>query len=300
MSTMKRTTKPTRKNTAKRMIKHTMKSPRVSKASFTEPTRDSASHKGQNGKVLVVGGSQFYVGAPALAGLAALRSGCDIVTIAAPEKVAWAINGMSPDLMTCKLDGEIVTLDNYSAIAKLVEKHDVLLFGNGMGVDKNTTRLCKKLAALPLLKVIDADAIKVISVTDPISAILTPNKNELRIFLGNSGVAYTEDPATLQRTLAGFFAKGNCLLIKGPTDVIIGKDFIARNTTGNAGMTRGGTGDVLSGLAAGYLAQTKDQFHAASNAAYMNGVVGDILAKKKKGFTYLASDMVEELRRIRL
>ena len=87
--------------------------------------------------------------------------------------------------------------------------------------------------------------------------------------------------------------------MKGKIDVIIFKDKIYYNKTGNAGMTKGGTGDVLAGLCAGFLAQSKDLLQSAINAAYFNGLIGDILLKKKKGFTYLASDMVEEIKGIR-
>ena len=73
---------------------------------------------------------------------------------------------------------------------------------------------------------------------------------------------------------------------------------IARIAGGNAGMTKGGTGDVLAGLCAGFLAQTRDLEQSAVNAAYFNGLIGDILLKRKKGFTYLASDMAEEIKRI--
>lgn len=71
------------------------------------------------------------------------------------------------------------------------------------------------------------------------------------------------------------------------------------NRTGNAGMTKGGTGDVLAGLCAGFLAQSKDMGQSAVNAAYFNGLIGDIMLKKKKGFTYLASDMADEIKRLK-
>ena len=92
--------------------------------------------------------------------------------------------------------------------------------------------------------------------------------------------------------------KNNIIIVTGPVDVIISKNRILYNKTGNAGMTKGGTGDVLAGLAAGFLAQNKNLLQSAINATYINGLIGDILLKKKKGFTYLASDMVEEIKKI--
>ena len=95
-----------------------------------------------------------------------------------------------------------------------------------------------------------------------------------------------------------FFENNNIVLLKGKIDAVISKDNILFNKTGNAGMSKAGTGDVLSGLTAGFLAQNKDLLQSAINAAYFNGLIGDILLKKKKGFSYLASDMVEEIKKI--
>ena len=88
------------------------------------------------------------------------------------------------------------------------------------------------------------------------------------------------------------------ILLKGRIDSIISKDGIFYNKTGNAGMSKAGTGDVLAGLVAGFLAQGNDLQQSAVNAAYFNGLVGDILLKKKKGYSYLASDMVNEIKRV--
>ena len=92
--------------------------------------RDPESHKGDHGKVLIVGGSKDYIGAPALAGMAALRTGCDWVTIACPEKVAWAINSMYPDLITKKFPGDIFHFEDVKHIIDLSESFDAVLIGN--------------------------------------------------------------------------------------------------------------------------------------------------------------------------
>ena len=87
-------------------------------------------------------------------------------------------------------------------------------------------------------------------------------------------------------------------MIKGRIDIILSKDRYLLNHTGNEAMTKGGTGDVLAGLCAGFLAQSKDLVKSASAAAWINGHIGDILAKRKHGPFFLASDMVEEIKRI--
>ncbi|HLC64758.1 MAG TPA: NAD(P)H-hydrate dehydratase [Candidatus Nanoarchaeia archaeon] len=260
------------------------------KSDLKLPRRKAASHKGQNGRVLAIGGSGDYVGAIALAGLAALRSGVDIVVVAAPEKTAWAVNCLSPDLITKKFSGKYFTQKHAGDIIKLSKSFDVVLIGNGLGLRNETKEFVRKVVkSVKCPLVIDADAIKALRIQDICNAIITPHFGELEILLGNSKIGKNE----IQK-----YVNGNVILLKGPTDTIISKSKVVFNKTGNAGMTKGGTGDVLAGLCAGYLAQSHDLFQSACNAAYINGMIGDILLKKKKGFTYLASDMVGEIGRV--
>ncbi|MBI3034957.1 NAD(P)H-hydrate dehydratase [Candidatus Woesearchaeota archaeon] len=276
------------------------------------PKRSESSHKGDNGLVLAIGGSENFAGAVALAGLAALRSGCDLVKVVAPEKAAWAINSYSPDLMTMKLKGTHFKPKHFANVKKSMEKFDVLLIGNGIGLDKETKKFTKKtIKSIKKLKVIDADAIKSILMSDAENSIITPHSKELEIFLINSKINESSinkiknekniaHKAELIKKIAQkFLNKNNVILLKGKIDIIISNNRIFYNKTGNAGMTKGGTGDVLAGLCAGFLAQSKDLLQSAINAAYFNGMIGDILLKKKRGFTYLASDMVEEIKRVK-
>ena len=277
------------------------------------PHRKKYSHKGDNGAVLVVGGSKEYVGAVTLAGLAALRSGADLVKIIAPEKTAWAINAYSPDIITEKIaKGDFFGTSEINAIKKSMEKFDVLLIGNGIGLNNETKKFCKMtIRNIKKLKVIDADAIKSISMDDAENSIITPHSKELEYFLINSKISKSimneinnekniiKKSTVIKNTVQKFLNKNNVILLKGKIDIIISKNKIFYNKTGNAGMTKGGTGDVLAGLCAGFLAQSKDLLQSAVNAAYFNGLIGDILLKKKKGFTYLASDMVEEIKKIK-
>jgi NAD(P)H-hydrate epimerase len=247
--------------------------------------RKKISHKGENGYLLIIGGSEDYVGAPALAGLAALRAGCDSVTIAAPEKVAWSINRLTPDLITKKFPG----------------------IGNGLSSKAN--RCCLhfiKKSFKP--KVIDADALNSLSFKDTHNAILTPHAKELENMILNSKKEFLlpklknanpkETAEILQGNLKYFLQNNNILLVKGPTDIIISRNKIAFNKTGNPGMAKAGTGDVLAGLAAGLLAKTKEPFKSAVAASFINGYVGDLLLKKKKGYTFIASDILEDLGKI--
>lgn len=285
----------------------------ITKSQIKLPSRGKDSHKGDNGLVLAVGGSKDFVGAVTLAGLAALRSGADLVKVIAPEKVAWAVNAYSPDLVTIKLNGEFFNLNHFNIVKKEMEKFDVLLIGNGIGLNKISKRFCKKIIKnIKKPKVIDADAIKSISMRDAENSIITPHSKEFEYFLINSNINKSiirliknekniiKKSKIIKNITQKFLDKNNIILLKGKIDVIISKNKIFYNKTGNAGMTKGGTGDVLAGLCAGFLAQSKDLLQSAINGAYFNGLIGDILLRKKKGFTYLASDMVEEIKRIKI
>ncbi len=250
--------------------------------------RKKTSHKGDNGTVLVVGGSEDYIGAPALVGMAAmavLRSGADLVTVAAPEKVAWAINTIAPDLITKKIKCNNFTPKNVPEILWLAEKADVVEIGNGISFTPGAAEFMWNVAThvrRPL--VLDAAALRVVRLQDVSGAVFLPHAKEFEALLENSNVA----PNDVQKHLGA-----NVLVKKGhPGTEIISRDKIAVSSTGNAGMTHGGTGDVLAGIVAGLMAQGNDAFRAACAAVFINGKAADVLYKKK-GFGYLASDLVD-------
>lgn len=269
--------------------------------------RKKTSHKGENGYVLIIGGSEEYTGAVILAGLAALRAGCDSVTVAAPEKVAWAINRYCPDLITYKIKGPAFSIKNAKEMVKLADKYDAVLIGNGLS--KRADKFCQyfiRKSQKP--KVIDADALKALSFKEFNNAILTPHEKELETMLINSNKEFLlpkihesnakEKAEVLQGNLRYFLQNNNVLLVKGATDIIISRNKIAFNRTGNQGMTKAGTGDVLAGLVVGFLAKSKDLFKSAVAGSYINGYVGDVLLKKRKGYTFIASDILNDIAKI--
>ncbi|MBI2145755.1 NAD(P)H-hydrate dehydratase [Candidatus Woesearchaeota archaeon] len=269
--------------------------------------RKKTSHKGENGYALIIGGSDQYVGAVILAGLAALRAGCDSVTIASPEKVAWAINRYNPDLITYKIKGSTFSIKNAKEMVKLAEKYDAILIGNG--ITRKADKFCHYfIRKSQKLKVIDADALKSLSFKDFNNAILTPHEAELEQMLINSNKEFLlpklresnakEKAEILQGNLRYFLQNNNVLLVKGATDIIISRNKIAYNRTGNQGMTKAGTGDVLAGLIVGFLAKTDDLFKSAIAGSYINGYLGDQLLKRKKGYAFIASDIIEDLSKI--
>lgn len=257
-------------------------------------SRKKESHKGDNGKLLIIGGSEDYIGCLYLAGIAALRIGCDYVMIAAPEKTAWALNTLSPDLITKKFNCKHFTKKHISIILKLAERFDVILIGNGLG-SRSRAFARSIIRKVDKPKIIDADAIASVSLADSDNCIFTPHMTEFKTLLKNSGIKQEKVLFATIKKIQNHL-KDNIILLKGPTDYIISKDKITKNTTGNAGMTKAGTGDVLAGLVAGLIAQGMPHFQACRLAAKINGDIGDTL-KKKKGYSFLASDLLKEIKK---
>ena len=254
--------------------------------------RKSASHKGDNGRLLAVGGSIDYVGAILLAGMAAYRSGVDLVVIAAPEKIAIAINAW-PDFVTEKFRGAYFSERNAGRIARESRGFDALLVGNGIGLRAGTKKFARRLVAgCGCKKIIDADAIKSIRLQDVKNSVITPHRREFQILMENSGVNASNEKRAISaaRKLIG----NNVILLKGKTDVIISKGRVAFNTTGNPGMTKAGTGDVLAGLCAGLAAQGNELFESACAAAYINGYAGDLLYRDY-GYGFTATDLADKI-----
>jgi ADP-dependent NAD(P)H-hydrate dehydratase / NAD(P)H-hydrate epimerase len=253
----------------------------VSRKDLVVLSRKKASHKGDNGYALVIGGSEEYVGAPYLAAIAALRTGIDKVTVAAPERVAWALSSMSPDLITIKLKGDplrgSLAQEDFSRIRGLASQSGAFLIGNGIGRSEAAFALCRRLVqSCPgKPKVIDADAIRAVRFKDCRNAIWTPHAQEFK-----------------EMRLAGLQRKmgSNVLLRKGPQDEIVSCARRRLNRTGNPMMTVSGTGDVLAGLCLGFLAQSGDLWKSACTAAYICGTLGDELMRRQQSFT--ASDML--------
>lgn len=252
--------------------------------------REDESRKGDNGKVLVVAGSKEYTGSAFLCAMAvaSLRSGIDLVTVAAPEKVAWAINAMSPDVVTTKMKGDYLKASHYNAIKKLSSKCDVMVIGPGIGKRKETKQLIAKLMKIKILKVVDADALKMIKLKDCRECILTPHKKEFEILLKNSKLSEKNENNFLNKI------GDNVILLKGPVDEIYSSRKAVYVSGGNSGMTVGGTGDVLAGLCAGFAAQGNNLNDSAYAASKINKKIGGNL-KKRIGNGFIASDFLAEI-----
>jgi hydroxyethylthiazole kinase-like uncharacterized protein yjeF len=270
------------------------------------PKRNESAYKGMYGKVLVIGGSDEFIGAPALSALSALgalRSGVDIVAVCAPEKAGYVINSFSPDLIVKKIPGKNFSGKNLDKVFKVAKQFDSVLIGPGIGLKKETRhfvqRLVKKLMREKIPLIIDADAIKSLQKTKfNGNVLITPHKTELEIFFGKKLEKESFDLIQRIKTVQLIAKKFNCIiLLKGKIDVISDGKIYALNKTGNPGMTVGGTGDILAGLCAGLNCASNNLFNSACFAAYVNGLAGD-KQLKKKGKSFIASDLLEEIPKI--
>jgi hydroxyethylthiazole kinase-like uncharacterized protein yjeF len=268
---------------------------------ITRP-RSPTARKGDSGRVLVIGGSEVFSGAPALVASAAYRAGTDLVHIAAPTKTAYAISSMSADLITIKLDGDHLNPRNVSSLAPYLDKSTAVAIGPGLGLHKDTKEFVREMVKsveerkIPLL--LDADGLKALAefkrkVKSP--TVLTPHEGEYKILTGHELTDDLEETTLDIKKTADEL--GAVILLKGHTDIISDGRLCKFNFTGNPGMTVGGTGDVLSGIVAALLAQGVDPFEAAVAGAFINGAAGDFVASVK-GFHMMATDLLEWIPRV--
>ncbi|WP_324757456.1 NAD(P)H-hydrate dehydratase [Haloarcula montana] len=253
--------------------------------------RDPASHKGDNGEVLVVGGGP-YTGAPALAAQSALRGGADLVRVACPASVAREVQGYSENLIVLPYDDDRLAPTHVDWIAEHAVSHDTLVLGPGLGdADETLDAVADLLARFDGIAIVDADALQVVPEVETDADLLcTPHQGELRAMGGETSEDWRERQALVESFAAEI---GATLLVKGPYDIVSDGDRTRVGRTGNAGMTVGGTGDVLAGLS-GALACVQAPIDAAALAAYANGAAGDRVVDER-GNGLVATDLLEEI-----
>jgi hydroxyethylthiazole kinase-like uncharacterized protein yjeF len=260
------------------------------------PRRNRFAHKGDAGRVLVIGGGP-YTGAPAFTGMAAMHSGVDLAFVATPEAAALAVSTYSPNIIVRALEGEELLPGHVKHLLEMSKQCDVVAIGPGLGSSDETleaARLFVKACDRPL--VIDADAIaacgRKLGVLRGKAGVITPHAGEFKKLTGKT---LSEDPekrsAMVRQTASRL---GLTILLKGPTDVISDGTYTKLNRVHNDAMTVGGTGDVLTGIVAGMIAQKASAFAAARIAAFTNGVAGN-LAFEEKSYGLLATDIIRKI-----
>lgn len=259
------------------------------------PERKANSRKGDNGKVVVIGGSYIYHGAPILSSLAALRTGADLVYTCIPKINAQSTRAISPNLIVIPLVDSKLTR---GAVNKLLGQipNDIDSATIGMGLAIQDIHALKVLVKSLLDRDvrISLDASALVSYILPFisgkNVVVTPHSGEFKRLFG------IIPPDSLKERIKTVekFAKENSviILLKGATDIISDGNKTFLNPKKTPAMTVGGTGDVLSGIVVGLLGRNRNAFESASAAAYINGLAGK-MAQKKFGLHMVATDLIE-------
>lgn len=263
------------------------------------PTRPPESHKGTFGRVLIVAGSPGMSGAAALSGLGALRGGAGLVYVATPQSVASIVAAIDPSYLTIPLSvDESGTLDD-AAMGQVwgaVDGKNVCAIGPGLGQSRVVQELVTTLyqqVDIPL--VVDADALNILSESPELLSdhagprILTPHPGEFSRLTGKSIDELQRDR---EESAIAFAQKHSVVLVlKGQGTIVTDGKQIFVNTTGNGGMSTGGTGDVLTGLVAALIAQKMSPFSAAQLGVFLHGRAGDLAAAEYSQPGMIASDL---------
>jgi len=263
------------------------------------PRRNPLSHKGDHGKILIVAGSSEYCGAPNMCSVAALRSGAGLVYLGVPETIhtICAIKNTEamPFALACDVDG-ILSVEALSKIKEKLQNCSVCILGPGMGRSDGTAALIKEiLACYDGTVVADADALWAISLdknvlkASPANIVLTPHGGEAKMM----GIDWESGRIQSARAFAEEY--GCTLVLKGHRTIAAYPDGeVSISTHGNAGMAKGGSGDVLAGILGAMLGQFEHK-KAVDSALHLHGLAGDIACGKYGEYAMTACDIIASL-----
>jgi hydroxyethylthiazole kinase-like uncharacterized protein yjeF len=267
--------------------------------------RPLAANKGNFGHVLVIGGSVGKAGAAAMAGMAALRTGAGLSTVATPKSVLATVAGFHPEVMTEPLDETAdgnIALSALRRTDTLAEGKTVLAIGPGISRNSETAEFVRsavKRYRMPI--VLDADGLNAFEDrSEELSGkvghiVITPHPGEMARLVESTVAAVQRDRINVART----FARQHELIVvlKGHRTLIAQPDgTVWVNTTGNPGMATGGTGDILTGMVAGLIAQNPERIvEAVIAAVHLHGLAGDLARESMGEHALVATDLVKAL-----
>lgn len=268
------------------------------------PRRKADSHKGSYGKVMCLAGSARFRGAAALAAEGALRAGAGLVTLASVEPVIAAVAARCPEcvFLPCRQSaGGGVSAQGGKAVLEKVRGMEVLLFGPGLGDTDDTAALLEQLGpSAGCALVLDADGLNAAAKMDALPRspglplILTPHPGEMARLCG---LTTAEVNAGREGIAAGYARAEDCVVVlKGHRTIVAGPDGeVFVNPTGNPGLSRGGSGDILAGMIAGLAAQGLSPLDAAVCGVWLHGAAADQCAKRLGQYGMLPHDIFADL-----
>ncbi len=253
------------------------------------PERKQNSHKGSFGKILNIAGSPNYSGAAYLSSISALRVGAGYVALASCPSVLQAVSSKTPDIVLVPI----------KQAKNIIKKYDVVSFGCGFSTEAPAVLMFKslmtELAILDLPVVLDADGINLLSkfkkMILPDRLILTPHPKEAARLLDKDVSEVLKNPEDIATEISLNY---KCTtVLKLHKTVISSKNLsIYVNNTGNSALAKAGTGDVLCGMIAGFIAQGMKYFDACKTAVYLHGLAGELASKDLTEYSVLASDLL--------
>ncbi len=264
------------------------------------PSRDPYGHKGTFGKVLCICGSVGYTGAPVFASRAAVRSGSGLVFLAVPESIWQVVAVKSDEAMPFPMpddgEGKLHTAC-WEQIAARADGCDAVLCGCGSGRSAGLDELVRLVLTLPQPLVLDADGINALARHMDVLrcrrervTVLTPHEGEFQRAGGDLSRGRIDAAADFAEKY------GVYLVLKGHETVVAAPDGrVMVNTTGNSGMAKGGSGDVLSGMVLSLLGQGMEPFAACCSAVYLHGLAGDLAAAEKGERGMTPTDLLEQI-----
>ena len=261
------------------------------------PARKSDSRKGENGIVLVVGGSYIYHGAPILSSIAALRCGTDLVYTSVPKINVSSTRAISPNLIVIPLVDQKLTRGAVNKLLGAIPRNlDSATIGMGLAVqEKNALLLLiKSLLDRDVRLSLDASALipEILPLLPDKNVVVTPHAGEFKRLFGDLPPNSKKERVSLVEKNAK--DNGVTVLLKGSTDVISDGKKTYLYTKKIPAMTVGGTGDVLSGLTAGMLAKNRNTLESAAAATFINGLAG-MAVQKKLGLHMTSMDLLDEI-----
>ena len=262
------------------------------------PTRSRSSKKGDNGKVLVVGGSYMYHGAPVLSSLAALRTGTDLVYTAVPKNNVQSTRSISPDLIVIPLADSKLTRGSVNKLLGQIPKDlDSATIGMGLAIqDVEALKiLVKSLLDRDVRLSLDASALvkSILPIIKGKNVVVTPHSGEFYRLFGEEIPHEKKLKVNFIEKIAKKYSV--TILLKGQTDIISdGIRTFLNSKTDSCAMTVGGTGDVLSGIISGLLSRNRNPLESSAAAAYLNGLAGKFV-QRKIGIHMVATDLIDAL-----
>lgn len=269
---------------------------------YALPRRRRNAYKGMHGHALVVAGSARYCGAPYLATAAALRAGAGLVSCATPASVYPSVAAKLSSAMPVRMpDKDILGADSLYELLNLAAQSDAILIGPGLGRADETGILVRDmLSMLNMPVILDADGINALSghidilSKMPQAPILTPHDGEFARLMG--GKPPSDGRARMMAAQSAAAKTGSVLVLKGHRSIVAAPDGRAYvNPTGNPGMAKGGSGDVLAGILLAFIAQGVDAFDAACAAVWLHGAAGDAAARRIGEYGMAPNDLLDEL-----